>query len=306
MRPGRGGAMALENDEPLMEPVLVDGCLILCLGDETLELAPFEKFERRVFRKVDFSGVSLMSCTFTDVIFEDCRISAAEFSHASFARVTFTDCDISDCSFLWANLDHTSFLDCSAHESRFTYAVLNECALDRCDMSGVKLDLTEFKKCRIRHCSIDRAALIRTKLLDCILAGVRAEKEHIRMFRVWAEETTFVDCRLTEALVAFCEFRDVTLLRSNFWKAAIKGCQFHNSALHHTGFNEARIYYSTLISTGVSACRFRLVNAEHTLFENCRLAMNLFEGADLRQTVFYDSELIHNFYGEDTSHPTKF
>jgi len=57
MRPGRGGAIALENDEPLMEPVLVDGCLILCLGDETLELAPFEKYENRVFRKVDFSGV---------------------------------------------------------------------------------------------------------------------------------------------------------------------------------------------------------------------------------------------------------
>jgi len=27
--------MALENDEPLIEPDLVDGCLILCLGDPT-------------------------------------------------------------------------------------------------------------------------------------------------------------------------------------------------------------------------------------------------------------------------------
>jgi hypothetical protein len=56
----------------------------------------------------------------------------------------------------------------------------------------------------------------------------------------------------------------------------------------------------------MNACRFRLIKPSGTAFETCRIFACLFEGADLSETIFFETSCSRNFYGDQTEYATQF
>ena len=298
--------MENETSDQYVEPLMANGNSVIRVGEEDVILSPFSTYENRVFRKINFSGLSLTDCTFINVTFEDCLILATEFSYSKFSNVRFMNCDLTNSSFLWAKFEGTAMHGCSTPKARFNFAVMTKCTFSDCHLTHTTFDKTVLKGCQMHASALDGSTFLSSTFLDCKLSEITTKDDGVRLKNCTIKRSHFANCNLTRAFIVFSKFYEVTFSRSNLWKANLGRLTCHDSTFHHTGFNEARLVNTTFVRTEMNACRFRLIKPSGTAFDTCRIFACLFEGADLRGAIFFETSSSRNFYGDQAEFATQF
>ncbi|MFF2091494.1 pentapeptide repeat-containing protein [Paenibacillus sp. NPDC058174] len=127
--------------------------------------APYKAcFDRMKFTNVTMRGVRMRKSEFTDVIFERCDLSNADFQDAIFHRVVFKDCKLIGMDISSGMLRNATFIDCYAE-----YAVFRMINAKRVKLQGgtfaygdfFNSNLTEFY---LEETKLDQAQFSQTKL----------------------------------------------------------------------------------------------------------------------------------------------
>jgi uncharacterized protein YjbI with pentapeptide repeats len=123
-----------EAEEPPLElGDLVDA--VVTDADWANQRSPRLALKRVELRQIRLTGAELGEATFTDVVFDDCRLDLATFRFAKLERVVFRDCLMNECDFYGASNKDVLFERCNLRES-----VLSSLKIERVELRGCELD----------------------------------------------------------------------------------------------------------------------------------------------------------------------
>ncbi|MFD0959268.1 pentapeptide repeat-containing protein [Paenibacillus chungangensis] len=158
------------------------------LQDASMEYQEAHKVivDKTVFRNVVFTESSLIGSELTDVVFDKCDLSNANFSDAIIHRSEFLDCKMVGTNLTGATIRNVRFRQCLADYATFRFSdmksiILEECSLLKSDFYHCKLQ----KKAVFRQCNIDGAQFSGTELdgidlSDCQFDGIGVEANNLK------------------------------------------------------------------------------------------------------------------------------
>ncbi|MGE9878193.1 MULTISPECIES: pentapeptide repeat-containing protein [Bacillus amyloliquefaciens group] len=150
--------------------------------------------EKVIFRNTVFTDVSFRHMECTDVLFDKCDVSNADFSRSIIHRtafqhskllglnladsamrhVRFEDCLANYSSFSYSNMKHVRFDTCALTESEWNDAVLEYTDLDVCDLNGANFIGTSLFNMDISTCTFDHLHVSLEKLKGCRISPSHA------------------------------------------------------------------------------------------------------------------------------------
>lgn len=177
---------ALKEDQ-IKEAVIENGSIT---GDELHHLCA----EQVIFRNMVFMDVSFRHMECTDVRFEKCDLSNADFSGSIIHRtafqnskllgvnladctlrnVQFEDCHANYSSFSYSNMKHVRFAHCALSESECNDAALEHTQFDACDLDGANFIGTSLFNMDISTCTFEDMHVSLDKLKGCRIAPAHA------------------------------------------------------------------------------------------------------------------------------------
>lgn len=150
--------------------------------------------EKVIFRNTVFTDVSFRHMECTDVLFEKCDVSNADFSgsiihrtvfqhskllglnlaDAAMRNVRFEDCLANYSSFSYSNMKHVRFDTCALTESEWNDAAFEHTDLEACDLNGANFIGTSLFNMDISTCSFDHLHVSLDKLKGCRISPAHA------------------------------------------------------------------------------------------------------------------------------------
>ncbi|OAZ68790.1 uncharacterized protein SRCM100169_00665 [Bacillus siamensis] len=150
--------------------------------------------EKVIFRNTVFTDVSFRHMECTDVLFEKCDVSNADFSgsiihrtvfqyskllglnlaDAAMRNVQFEDCLANYSSFSYSNMKHVRFDTCTLTESEWNDAALEHTDLEACDLNGANFIGTSLFNMDISTCTFDHLHVSLEKLKGCRISPAHA------------------------------------------------------------------------------------------------------------------------------------
>ncbi|GIP37158.1 hypothetical protein J31TS4_04380 [Paenibacillus sp. J31TS4] len=149
--------LRLEEEEQLEDGVLEDTVV-------TAEGAAKVRLDRLVLRNVRFEGAALPQLEGTDLLFERCDLSNADFSESILHRTAFVNCKLTGTVFAEATLRNVTFTDCLAPYANFRFSDLKQVRFDGCSLEQADFTSCEWAKLELKRTRLEGAQLSRTKL----------------------------------------------------------------------------------------------------------------------------------------------
>ena len=91
--------------------------------------------EKVIFRNTVFTDVSFRHMECTDVLFDKCDVSNADFSGSIIHRTAFQHSKLLGLNLADSAMRHVRFEDCLAHYSSFSYSNMKHVRFDTCGLS---------------------------------------------------------------------------------------------------------------------------------------------------------------------------
>ena len=85
-------------------------------------------FNKQVEESINCSYKSITNCTFSHVLFNNCRLKATHFTD-----VRFEHCDLSNISFAESSLFRVEFISCKLVGTNLPETILNHCRMRDCN-----------------------------------------------------------------------------------------------------------------------------------------------------------------------------
>lgn len=150
--------------------------------------------EKVIFRNTVFTDASFRHMECTDVLFEKCDLSNADFSgsinhrtvfqhskllglnlaDSAMRNVRFEDCLANYSSFSYSNMKHVRFDTCALSESEWNDAALEHTDLNACDLNGANFIGTSLFNMDISTCTFDHLHVSLDKLKGCRISPAQA------------------------------------------------------------------------------------------------------------------------------------
>lgn len=102
--------------------------------------------EKTIFRNVVFIDVSFRHIELTDVIFEKCDLSNADFSGAVIHRTSVKQSKMVGMNVAESTLRNVSFEECHGHFSSFSYSNMKQVRFDHCALCKVSAAIWRFSR----------------------------------------------------------------------------------------------------------------------------------------------------------------
>ncbi|WP_257348741.1 pentapeptide repeat-containing protein [Pseudalkalibacillus decolorationis] len=151
-------------------------------------------FEKVVFKNVTFQDVSFRFNDLTDVVFDKCDLSNADFGDAIVHRVEMKECKMLGMNLSGSTLRNVLFDECIGKLAAFGYsdcknvkfqasylcnadfyeAKFKNVAFDQCDLNEANLSGTILKGIDLSTCSFEKLTISIEKLEGCIISNEQA------------------------------------------------------------------------------------------------------------------------------------
>lgn len=144
-----------------------------------------------VLHGMGLDGALLERCTlagpwekasFFNTVFQDCELSAGNFSGGWFTQCAFERCKGVGANFAESRLRHVLLKDC-----HFRYANFTSSQLDACTAEDTDLSEAFFAECKLADCLLHRAKLTRAEFFHTPLHGLDFRDSNIEGLCVSAE-----------------------------------------------------------------------------------------------------------------------
>lgn len=129
----------------------------------------------------DFSGLSMLNLDLDDVLFEECNLSNADFSHLSGRRVVFSDCRITGLKLHQARLQAVVFLRCQGQYPQFEGTGFKRGRFEHCTLAEANFDGSDLTTVSFADCELAGATFTRARLAGADFRGSRLEASRIRL-----------------------------------------------------------------------------------------------------------------------------
>ncbi|MEK5082652.1 pentapeptide repeat-containing protein [Bacillus sp. FSL H8-0515] len=137
--------------------------------------------EKTIFRNVVFIDVSFRHIELTDVIFEKCGLSNADFSGAVVHRTSVKQSKMVGMNAAESTLRNVSFEECHGHFSSFSYSNMRQVRFDRCTLVQSEYSNMALQQTHFDACELEGASFFGTSLQNMDLSTCRFEQLHVSL-----------------------------------------------------------------------------------------------------------------------------
>ncbi|AEP86050.1 pentapeptide repeat-containing protein [Bacillus spizizenii] len=137
--------------------------------------------ENTIFRNVVFIDVSFRHIELTDVIFEKCDLSNADFSGAVIHRTSVKQSKMVGMNVAESTLRNVSFEECHGHFSSFSYSNMKQVRFDHCALMQSECSNMALQQTHFDGCELEGASFTGTSLQNMDISTCRFEQLHVSL-----------------------------------------------------------------------------------------------------------------------------